>query len=536
MKVTLEGIKDTAAFAKAGVELPKYDVAAVQQYSRENPVWLHFGAGNIFRGFVGSLQQTLLNEGLQKAGIQTLSVYDGAIIDEVFTPHNKLTMEVTLLPDTNVELKVIGSVVHGYKPNGSAPEDEAEVLSLITKPSLQLVSYTITEKGYSIRGLDGNYLDQIVKDLASGPSKVGHVISWTAALLWKRYQAGAYPIAMVSMDNCSHNGDKLRDAVVEVAEGWLAKGFVEQGFIDYLKDRNKVGFPWTMIDKITPRPDPSIAKQLKERGIEDMDPIKTARGSYIAPFVNAEKPQYLVVEDCFPNGRPPLEKAGVLFTDGKGVDLCERMKVTTCLNPLHTALAVYGCLLGFQRVALEMSDPQLLALVKTLGYDEGLKVVDDPKILNPRDFLDEVITKRIPNRCLLDTPQRIATDTSQKIPARFGGVLQNYQKKGFDTTHLIAIPLAIAGWLRYLLGIDDEGNAFEVSDDPLLPQLQAQLAGIKLGDPDSVGNKLHDILTNKDIFVVDLYSVGLGEKIEGLFKEELAGPHAVRNTLVKYLG
>ena len=150
MKVTLAGIKDTAAFAQAGITLPKYDVAKVQEESRKNPVWLHFGAGNIFRGFVASLQQTLLDEGLQTSGIQTLSAYDGAIIDEVFTPHDKLTLEVTLLPDTNVELKVIGSVVHGYKLNGSAPADETEVKELISKPSVQLVSYTITEKGYEI--------------------------------------------------------------------------------------------------------------------------------------------------------------------------------------------------------------------------------------------------------------------------------------------------------------------------------------------------------------------------------------------------
>lgn len=536
MKVTLEGIKDTAAFAQAGVTLPKYDVAEVQKYSREHPVWLHFGAGNIFRGFVASLQQTLLDEGLQKSGIQTLSAYDGAIIDDVFAPHDKLTLEVTLLPDTNVELKVIGSVVHGYKLNGTAPADESEVKDLISQPSVQLVSYTITEKGYAIRGIDGDYLEQVKKDLANGPAKVGHAMSWTTALLWQRYQAGAYPIAMVSMDNCSHNGDKLKAAVLEIAKAWLKNGFVDQGFVDYLKDKSKVSFPWTMIDKITPRPDASIAQLLKDKGIEDMDPIKTARGSFIAPFVNAEKPQYLIVEDIFPNGRPPLEKAGVLFTDGAGVDLCERMKVTTCLNPLHTALAVYGCVLGYERIAAEMDDPQLVALVKKLGYDEGLKVVDDPKILNPRDFLTEVIEQRLTNKCLPDSPQRIATDTSQKVTVRFGETLKNYHKKGLDATGLVALPLAIAGWLRYLLAIDDEGKEFTLSDDPLIPDLKAKMAGIEFGKPDSVGDKLQGILSNATLFGVDLYSIGLGHKVEELFKEEIAGPHAVRQTLIKYLG
>lgn len=536
MQVTLEGIKDQEAFAQAQVTLPKFDVAAVQAYSRKNPVWLHFGAGNIFRGFVASLQQTLLDQGLQQSGIQTLSAYDGAIIDDVFAPHDKLTLEVTLLPDTNVELKVIGSVVHGYKLNGSAPSDEVEVKELISQPSVQLVSYTITEKGYAIYGIDGQLLPQVKTDIETGPEKVGHAMSWTAALLLKRYQSGKLPIAMVSMDNCSHNGDKLKASVVTIAKEWQKLGKVDQGFIDYLEDEKQVSFPWTMIDKITPRPDASIVKLLKDRGIEDMDPIKTARGSFIAPFVNAEKPQYLIVEDKFPNGRPPLEKAGVLFTDGAGVDLCERMKVTTCLNPLHTALAVYGCLLGYERIAAEMDDPQLVALVKKLGYDEGLKVVDDPKILNPRDFLTEVIEQRLTNKCLPDSPQRIATDTSQKVPVRFGETLKNYQKKGLDATGLVALPLAIAGWIRYMLAINDEGQPFTPSDDPLLPVLQKELQSIEFGKPETVGDKLHGILSNAQLFGVDLYSIGLGEKIEGLVKEMLEGPHAVRAVLTKYLG
>lgn len=535
MKVTLEGIKDTAAFAAAGVTLPKYDVAKVQAHSRDNPVWLHFGAGNIFRGFVASLQQTLLDLGEQTSGIQTLSVYDGAIIDNVFNPHDQLTMEVTLLPDTNVELKVIGSVVKGYKINGTSAEDEAEVKSIFTNPSVQLVSYTITEKGYAIRGIDGEYFDQIKADIEAGPSKVGTAMSWTAALLLERYKAGALPIAMVSMDNCSHNGTKLKNAVIEIAKAWLDKGFVDAGFIAYLEDESKVTFPWTMIDKITPRPDESITAMLKKRGIEDMEPVKTPHGSFIAPFVNAEKPQYLIIEDKFPNGRPPLEKAGVLFTDGAGVDLCERMKVTTCLNPLHTALAVYGCVLGYERIAAEMDDPQLVALVKKLGYDEGLKVVDDPKILNPRDFLTEVIEQRLTNKCLPDSPQRIATDTSQKVTVRFGETLKNYKKKGLDATGLTALPLAIAGWIRYLLALDDKGNAFTLSDDPLNDDLRNKMSGIEFGKPESVGDKLHPILSNATLFGVDLYSIGLGSKIEDMFKEMITAPGAVRSTLIKYL-
>lgn len=535
-KITLEGLaKDKAALEQAGVVLPKYDVKAVQDYTKTHPVWIHCGAGNIFRGFVASLQQTLLDEGLQQSGIQTMSCYDGAIIDEVYKPHDHLTLEVTLLPDKSTKLKVLGSVTDGFKLNGTAPDDEKTVRELFKDPGLQMLSFTITEKGYALKGIDGSYQPQVLEDMQKGPSQVRHAMSWTAALLHERYQAGAAPVAVVSMDNCSHNGDKVKDAVLTVAKAWLDNGLVDKGFVEYLEDKSKVSFPCTMIDKITPRPDPEIAQKLKDLGIEDMDPIKTARGSFIAPFVNAEKPQYLVVEDDFPNGRPPLEKAGVLFTTKEGVDLCERMKVTTCLNPLHTALAVYGCIFGYQRISAEMEDEDLVKLVKTLGYQEGLPVVDDPKILSPRDFLTEVIEERLTNKCLPDSPQRIATDSSQKVTVRFGETLKNYQKKGLDTGKLVALPLALAGWIRYLLAIGDDGQPFELSDDPLIPELKKILEPVKFGDPSSVGENLKSILSNASIFGVNLYDAGIGTKVEGLVAEMIAGPGAVRSTLRKYL-
>ena len=101
------------------------------------------------------------------------------------------------------------------------------------------------------------------------------------------------------------------------------------------------------------------------------------------------------------------------------------MKVCTCLNPLHTALAIYGCLLGYTLIADEMKNPLLKKMVEMIGYREGLPVVVDPGILDPGQFIDEVVTKRIPNPFMPDTPQRIATDTSQKLPIRFGEPLRH---------------------------------------------------------------------------------------------------------------
>ena len=306
-------------------------------------------------------------------------------------------------------------------------------------------------------------------------------------------------------------------------------------FTEWLKDEKQVSFPWSMIDKITPRPALAVQTMLEEAGIEDMAPLKTPRGTFVAPFVNAEKAQYLVIEDRFPNGRPPLEKAGVYFTDRDTVNRTERMKVTTCLNPLHTGLAVYGCLLGYTLICEEMKDADLVRLVRRLGYVEGLPVVTDPGILKPSDFIDEVMQQRLPNPFMPDAPQRIATDTSQKVGIRLGETIKSYVAENRPMDQLIALPLVIAGWLRYLLAVDDQGNAMPLSDDPLVPELCKQLEGIELGKPETVGEKLRPILANSLIFGSDLTQTPLADRIEGYFLEEIAGPGAVRATLQKYL-
>ncbi len=100
---------------------------------------------------------------------------------------------------------------------------------------------------------------------------------------------------------------------------------------------------------------------------------------------------------------------------------------------------------------------------------------------------------------------------------------------------LTAIPLALAGWIRYLIGVDDNGAPMNVSSDPMLATLQAALEGVTLGQPDSVDGKLEGILGNASIFGVSLYTAGLADKVTADVKELLAGPGAVRATLKKHL-
>ena len=535
MKLTLEGLKDTAAWEKAGVTLPSYDIAALAENTKKSPCWVHFGIGNIFRIFLGSIADTLIEKGELEKGITCVETFDFDVVDKIYKPYDNLVLGVTLKADGNTEKRVIGSLTEAIKAQSAVPEEWNRLKEIFTNPDFQMATFTITEKGYALKNADGQFFPFVQADIDNGPEKPGAAMAIVAALLFERFKAGQYPVAIVSCDNCSHNSEKLMSSIVTMAEEWEKKGFVPAAFVEYLKDESKVAFPWSMIDKITPRPAESVEKELEALGIEDMAPVITSKRTYIAPFVNAEGPQYLVIEDKFPNGRPKLEDAGVYMTDRDTVNKVERMKVTTCLNPLHTALAVYGCVLGYTLIADEMKDTELNKLVHEIGPVEGMPVVTNPGILSPEAFVDEVINVRIPNPFMPDTPQRIATDTSQKVGIRYGETIKSYVAKYGDAKKLKAIPLAIAGWLRYLLGVDDEGNAFERSADPMLETLSQQLEGITLGNPESVGDKVRPILSNANIFGSDLYEAGIGDLIEDLFKEELAGPGAVRATLKKYL-
>ncbi|MCL2356466.1 MAG: mannitol dehydrogenase family protein [Defluviitaleaceae bacterium] len=515
---------------KPGYTLPKFDVPAMRAKTAAAPTWLHMGAGNIFRVFVAAAHQDLLDAGLADTGIIVYEGFDEEIVPKSFAPYDNLTLGVTLRTDGSIEKRVIASVADAFSC------DLARVKKIIAAPSLQMVSLTITEKGYA------------VGEICPSPAAAKTTIEQLAAGLLARFEAGAPPLALVTMDNFAENGTQLKKSVLTVARAWN----ISDKFTQYVET---LAFPWTMIDKITPRPSEEVAKILAADGFEDTEIIETTKHTFVAPFVNAESAAYLVIEDDFPNGRPAFchrgqatdaarfpeaentadasrSPSGVYMTDRETVRKADQMKVCACLNPLHTILAVSGMLLGYPTISACMKDENLVALIRRAA-NELLPAVEHPGIIDPAEFLNEVLTSRFPNPFIPDAPARIACDTSQKIPIRFSALKTRVNAAAAQgdkpdfVAEFPAVSLFFALFLRYRMGINDDGAKLDLSPDPRLPEELNVLYGVPFGKKID----LRPILSNESLFGVNLYEVGLGEKVEELFAKVSAAPGAVRSAL-----
>lgn len=532
MKLNLESLRNNLSWK--GYRLPSYDIEAAREATHAAPTWLHFGAGSLFRAFPAALAQRLLTAELSKTGVICCEGYDEELIDRVYRANDNLSIIATLYADGHIQKEVIASVTESLKMS----EDMDRLTEIFCAPSLQMVTMTITEKGYVIRDTERNFVPDFAWDASVGPkSAAASFFGRLAALCLARKQAGAPAFALVSLDNCQNNGIRLRRAMTDMADAWLEGEFITADEHDWLV--NQISYPLSMIDKITPHPDARVTEQLEADGLEGIRPFMTEKGTYAAAFVNTERPQYLLIENDFPNGHPPLDQLGIIFTNRKIVDRSARMKACTCLNPMDTALGIYGCLLGYTSIHEEMNDPQLVRLITRMSMDEAMPMVEDPGVISPIEFLHEVLRERYPNPFLPDTPQRTATDTSQKLAIRFGQTLYAYYNSPVPmhrVSNLTYIPLVLAGWLRYLLGVDDQGQPFDRSPDPMLPYLDKLLEGITLGGEPAKEKQLYPLLSSKPIFGANLYEVGLADRVTEMFAELTRGPGAIRTTLTKYCG
>ena len=106
---------DASEWEAKGYELPKFDIAAVRKQTYDNPTWVHFGGGNIFRAFPAALLNDALNTGKYDRGVIVAETFDYEVIDKAYAPYNNLSLLVSLQSTGTIEKKVIASVTEALK-------------------------------------------------------------------------------------------------------------------------------------------------------------------------------------------------------------------------------------------------------------------------------------------------------------------------------------------------------------------------------------------------------------------------------------
>lgn len=320
------------------------------------------------------------------------------------------------------------------------------VLSRMCEPQVAIVSLTITEKGYCHSPASGELmLDHplIVADLAS-PQQPKSAVGVVVEALARRQAAGLPAFSVMSCDNMPENGHVTRNVISAYARAR------DTQLADWIAEN--VTFPSTMVDRIVPAVTPETLEK-----IERLTGVRDSAGVACEPF------RQWVIEDNFVAGRPAWEKAGAeLVAD---VVPFEEMKLRM-LNGSHSFLAYLGYLAGYQHINDCMDDENYRALARELMLSQQAPTLKVQGV-DLGHYADMLIT-RYSNPALRHRTWQIAMDGSQKLPQRMLDSVRWHLVKGSDFSLLA---LGIAGWMRYVGGVDEQGAAIEVSD-PLLTTIQ----------------------------------------------------------------
>ena len=183
MKISEAGLQNRQEWEHKGYKLPQFDREAVKKATKENPFWIHFGAGNLFRAFHANVVQNLLNEGVLDRGIIVAEGFDYEIVEKMNRPHDDYNLLVTLKANGTVEKTVVGGVMESLALDSDNEKEFGRLKEIFTRDSLQMATFTITEKGYSLVDGKGEQLKNVSEDFVKGPDKPASYIGKVASLL-----------------------------------------------------------------------------------------------------------------------------------------------------------------------------------------------------------------------------------------------------------------------------------------------------------------------------------------------------------------
>jgi mannitol-1-phosphate/altronate dehydrogenase len=438
--------EDTLDQYDESLRVPTYDRAALV------PAVVHLSVGGFHRAHQLLYFDELAERGITSGwGVTGVGLHQRHMKDAL-APQDYLYTVVERSPDGE-RARVVG-VMTDYL---FAPDDPGQVLDRLTDPRTRMVSLTITGAGYRLDPTTGEFDadDPDVRADLCDPAHPRTVVGFIVEALDRRRRAGIAPFTVVSCDNMHRNGEATRASVTGFAR------LRDEVLARWITDR--VSFPSSMVDRITPHTSPEERLAVAEKyGVDDRWPVITE------PF------SQWVIEDDFCNGRPPLDEVGVRFVPD--VSRYELMK-TRLLNAGHCALGYLGTLAGHTRIDRVMTEPLFW------DYLTGMLDEEVVPLLPPPDGIDlaqykRTLLRRFANPAIADGLPRLCRRGSTKMPHHLLPSLREALDRG--RPHAL-LTLAVAGWIRYLQGIDDDGLPIVV-DDPRADELQA-LARIGGTDP-----------------------------------------------------
>ncbi len=446
----------------AFVQLPQYDRAALASRI------VHLGFGAFHRAHQALLTDRVLNQSGGDWGIAEISLFSGDIMMQALREQDHLFTVLEKGPDGNQPI-VIGAVHECL--NAKLDGIEA-IIEKFCEPQVAIASLTITEKGYCIDPATGK-LDtgnsRIVHDLAH-PHEPHSAPGLLVEALYRRRERGLSPFTVLSCDNIPENGHIVKHAVLGMAkqrDSALAS-WIEQ----------HVTFPSTMVDRIVPA---ATEESLKE--IADLLGVADPCAISCEPFIQ------WVVEDNFVAGRPQWESAGVQMVSD--VLPWEEMKLRM-LNGSHSFLAWLGYVAGYHYVNVCMEDAAFRAAALKLMLEEQAPTLRITGV-DLADYASQLIT-RFSNPALAHRTWQIAMDGSQKLPQRMLDSIRWHLDQGSDWP---CLALGVAGWMRFVSGVDDAGQPVEIKD-PLADIIQQKV------QQSTTENRVAALLSLTAIFGEDL--------------------------------
>ncbi|AUJ80851.1 fructuronate reductase [Enterobacter cancerogenus] len=411
------------------VQQPHYD----RQSLRSRIV--HFGFGAFHRAHQALLTDRVLNAKGGDWGICEISLFSGDVLMSQLRAQDHLFTVLEKGPDGNQPI-IVGAV---HECLNAKLDSLAAIIEKFCEPQVAIVSLTITEKGYCLDPATGRLDTQnarIVHDLEN-PSEPHSAPGILVEALHRRRERGLQPFTVLSCDNIPDNGHVVKNAVLGMAQ---KRSPELAAWIDA-----HVSFPGTMVDRIVPAAtEASLAEITQALGVDDPCAISCE------PFIQ------WVVEDNFVAGRPEWEVAGVQMVED--VLPWEQMKLRM-LNGSHSFLAYLGYLAGYAHINECMEDEHFREAARRLMLDEQaptLRITD----VDLTAYADSLID-RFANPALQHRTWQIAMDGSQKLPQRMlDGIRVHLERH----TAWPLLALGVAGWMRYVSGTDDQGNAIDVRD------------------------------------------------------------------------